>query len=135
MNHLTEAEVGMYILYNNRVTKLAEEIRVRYVELYKEYDQGDRSCQFVSFRGIEDGNLAYQGYETWNFGGFEERYFQLPLNYLTDENWDSDLARNFVHQKRLYEIKKGKEALAEAEKAKAKKKADYERLKKEFGDQ
>ena len=58
-----------------------------------------RSADFVTFSGVDSQDIIYTGEEFWSYGGHESHTLALPLNYLTCENLDDVLRKEFSKEK------------------------------------
>jgi hypothetical protein len=82
-------EIEMYKQLSSKVVDLAEGIRTRYIKLMEEVfvdnymDFEGRSALFTHcFMGCDGHELVWQGDEFWKF--------TLPLDYLTNPNWETE---------------------------------------------
>lgn len=75
-----------------------------------------------------DENYVYVDWEeNWNYGGHDQGYFSMPINYL----WDDEALKNYeqIRQKEKKEIEE-----KEKQEQLDKKRQEYERLKREIGE-
>lgn len=131
---MTEQELDQYIQTQKKIEAKAEEILEQYRTLANEHNKNKATtCNFVSYERVEEGQLYYTGYD---FRADENHTLYLPLSYLYEDSWlwQNALVSQWNRDKRDAEIDKKKKQAEQEMAAQARKRADYERLKKEFGD-
>lgn len=84
----------------------------------------------LGFTGIYEGELRFEWYETWRYGGFENHVKHIPVSWL----WDRDEALQRVKDARdARDRRKQADEAAEALRQENEERALYLELKKKFG--
>lgn len=81
---------------------------------------------------LSDGSVVWEGDEYWNYGGHEEHSGDFPSDFLTMS--DEELRKIVEKENEEWEAKQERRNKEKAAKEKERRKAQYEELKKEFGE-
>lgn len=92
-------------------------------------------CENISyaekFKIEDDGSVWWEGDEYWSYGGHEWHSGYFPSDFLTMS--DDELVKIVKKENEEFDRKVERENQKKAEKEKAARLAEYEKLKKEFG--
>lgn len=81
---------------------------------------------------LTDDSVAWEGDEYWSYGGHEEHSGYFPVDFLTMS--DDELLKIVEKENDEWEAEQEKRKKERAAQEKEKRKAQYEELKKEFGE-
>jgi hypothetical protein len=117
------------------LTELVEEEAQRILKTYYmiRYEiLGERAkFPFLSFIGIEDGDMLFEGDEYWQYGGHEFHSKRLPAFYLTDPDWETIVRKEAEFTANLKKQQAEKERQTETNTERAL----YEKLKEKYGNE
>lgn len=92
-------------------------------------------CKDISYADrfhLADDSVAWEGDEYWNYGGHEEHSGDFPAGFLTMS--DDELLKIVEKENEEWEAKQERKRKEKAAQEKERRKAQYEELKKEFGE-
>ena len=95
----------------------------------KKHSEG-HDIRFAENFHIEGDEIFWSGEETWRYGGYEYHTGAFPLKYLTMD--DDELKAVVDEDNKLFHQEVKEEMRQNEEVAKAKRREEYERLRKEF---
>lgn len=108
----------------------------RVANILKDAPEYQTECGNISFANCftldDDNDVHWEGDEYWNYGGHEHHDGYFPAEYLTmsDEELKKIVDKKIEEYNKKQEEKKRQKAEAE----KAARRAEYEKLRAEFGD-
>lgn len=128
---------------------MTQEELTQYVELYEKFendckrvcnilkDSKERHGSYTDIKYAErfslaDDSVEWEGDEYWSYGGHEEHSGYFPADFLTMSN--DKLLKIVELENKEWEAKQEKRNKEKAAQEKEKRKAQYEELKKEFGE-
>lgn len=118
----------LYPLFDKEVRRVAD-----ILSNVTEYQEHDGSNPGFADKFILQGDEVYwEGDEYWAFQGHEEHSGWFPIDYLSKT--DEELRAVVDDMNAKYEEEKNKKKEAKEAKLREQRKAEYERLKKEFGE-
>ena len=117
----------LYPLFDKEVRRVAD-----ILSNVKEYQEHDGSNPAFADKFVLEGDEVYwEGDEYWNYGGHEEHSGWFPIDYLSKTDEELRVIVDDMNAKYEEEKKKRKEAKEAI--LREQRKAEYEKLKKEFG--
>ena len=128
---MTQEELAQYVVL---CEKFENECN-RVCNILKDSKNRHGNCEDITYAErfhLSDDSVVWEGDEYWRYGGHEEHSGNFPTDFLTMS--DDELLKVVEKENEEWEARQEKKRREEREKERAKRLAEYEKLKEEFGE-
>ena len=128
---MTQEELAQYVELHEKFENECE----RVCNILKDSKERHGKCNDIDYAerfSLANDSVDWEGDEYWNYGGYEEHHGYFPTDFLTMSN--DKLLKIVEMENKEWEAEQEKRNKEKAAQEKEKRKAQYEELKKEFGE-
>ncbi len=128
---MTQKELKQYIDLSKKFEEECNRVCCILSESKKRHGEYENISYAEKFKIEDDDSVWWEGDEDWNYGGHEEHSGDFPADFLTMS--DDELAKIVEKENEEWEARQEKKRREKEEVERARRMAEYEKLKKEFG--